>query len=57
MYYMERPMGANCIKFGFSSLCSPEIMANGGDEMLSELYGGFPVDPDGIDNVPTDLCM
>ena len=41
------------IYFGFSSLCTAEIMKNGGQEMLDELYADNKCDDsekmDGID--------
>ena len=34
---------ADHIKFGFSSLCTADIMQNGGTEMLAEVYPEWPV--------------
>ena len=34
------------IKFGFSCLCTKEIMDNGGTEMLQEVYPDWPILPD-----------
>ena len=38
---------ADHIKFGFSSLCTADIMQNGGSEMLQEVYPEWPVLADG----------
>lgn len=40
IYYLIRSSDSDLIKFGFSCSCSKEILANGGEDMLAELYKG-----------------
>jgi hypothetical protein len=40
IYFIASDESNDLIKFAFSSNCSKEILANGGQEMLDELYAG-----------------
>ena len=38
IYFVSRDEGNDFIKFSFSTNCSKQILANGGEEMLQDLY-------------------
>jgi hypothetical protein len=40
IYLVRKDQASECIKFGFTCNCTKEILANGGQEMLDELYAG-----------------
>jgi hypothetical protein len=40
IYYVMKDEGSSLIKFGFKCNCAKEILANGGQQMLDELYSG-----------------
>jgi hypothetical protein len=40
IYFVSREEGSDIIKFGFSCNCSKQILANGGEQMLNDLYKG-----------------
>jgi hypothetical protein len=40
VYYVERDEDSEIVKFSFSCNGSKEILANGGEQMLGELYRG-----------------
>lgn len=41
MYFVSREEGSDLIKFCFKCNCSKEILANGGQEVLNELYKDY----------------
>ena len=40
VYYVQKDEGSSLVKFGFKCNCAKEILANGGQQMLDELYAG-----------------
>lgn len=38
IYFVQKDEGSDLVKFGFKCNCTKEILANGGKEMLEELY-------------------
>ena len=43
IYFVSKEDGSNMVKFGFTCNCSKQILANGGQEMLDELYKGMRI--------------
>lgn len=41
LYFVARDEGSDLVKFAFSCNCTKAIFANGGQEMLDELYKGI----------------
>jgi len=41
IYHIVRGEGSDLIKFAFSCNCTKAILANGGEQMLNELYAGI----------------
>jgi len=45
VYIVNKAQGNSLVKFGFRCNCAKEILQNGGQQMLDELYAGnFLVD-------------
>lgn len=40
IYFVEKGESSSLIKFGFTCNCTKQILANGGQQMLDELYKG-----------------
>jgi len=40
VYVVQKAQGDNVVKFGFRCNCAKEILQNGGQQMLDELYAG-----------------
>lgn len=40
IYFIKREAANPIVKFCFTCHCAQEIMANGGNEVLDEMYGG-----------------
>jgi hypothetical protein len=42
IYFVSRDQDAEIVKFAFSCNCTKQILANGGEQMLNDLYAGNP---------------
>jgi hypothetical protein len=41
VYFIKRGEGSSICKFAFSCHAAKDILINGGEDMLAELYGGI----------------
>ena len=41
IYYVSRDLGQDMVKFAFKCNCTKQILANGGQDVLNELYSEY----------------